>query len=50
MRQSRPIAHILLHIAYFMYEDITEVICHINYTCIIYIVLLIVFNLRVVYK
>ena len=35
VRQSRPIAHILLHIAYFTCEDFTEVIRHINYTCII---------------
>ena len=29
-RESRPIAHMLIHIAYFTFEDIIEVICHIN--------------------
>ena len=33
-RESCHIAHMLLHIAFFTYEDIIEVICHINYTCI----------------
>ena len=34
-RQSRPIysSHAITY-AYFTYEDFTEVICHINYTCI----------------
>ena len=27
-------SHAILHIAYFTYEDIIEVIYHINYTCI----------------